>query len=73
MKNNAHPRWFKTEARCGCGSTFVTYSTKPSIVVEVCSSCHPFYTGKQRSNMNREGQVEKFNQRYLKSQAAGKK
>lgn len=73
MKNKIHPRWFKTDARCACGNTFTTYSTKPTISVEVCSNCHPFYTGKQRTNMGREGQVEKFNQRMQKKQTAGKK
>ncbi|NDD30072.1 MAG: 50S ribosomal protein L31 [Proteobacteria bacterium] len=71
MKDKIHPRWFKTEARCGCGNAFVTYSTRPTLTVEICSNCHPFYTGKQRFSSSREGQVEKFNQR-LQKKAAGK-
>lgn len=73
MKDKIHPRWFKAQVRCACGNMFTTYSTKSTLAVEVCSQCHPFYTGKQRTNLNREGQVEKFNQRMTKKQSADKK
>ena len=72
MKAKIHPRWFKLDARCACGASFTTYSTKNALAVEVCSNCHPFYTGKQRTNLSREGQVEKFNQRMAKAAAAKK-
>lgn len=72
MKPKIHPRWFQTQVRCACGTAFTTYSTKPTLAVEVCSQCHPFYTGKQRTNLGREGQVEKFNQRLNKKQPAAK-
>jgi large subunit ribosomal protein L31 len=68
MKSGIHPDYAETTVLCGCGNTFTTRSTKAGgqIHVEVCSQCHPFYTGKQRS-VAREGQVEKFRQRYDKS------
>ena len=65
MKDKIHPRWFYTEVKCACGNMFVTASTRARLAVEICSACHPFYTGKQRA-VSREGQVEKFHQRYGK-------
>jgi large subunit ribosomal protein L31 len=50
--------------KCTCGSSFKTKSTKEEINVEVCSSCHPVYTGKQTRLSNKAGRVEKFNQKY---------
>ena len=50
-------------ATCACGTTFNTKSTKETIHVEVCSQCHPFYTGQQKSS-NRKGKVEQFNKKY---------
>jgi large subunit ribosomal protein L31 len=65
VKDKIHPKWFETMVTCSCGSSFQTFSTKQNLKVEVCSSCHPYYTGKQRSLMGgKEGQVEKFRQRY---------
>lgn len=72
MKDKIHPRWFQMDVRCACGNTFKTCSTRPSLTVEVCSNCHPFYTGKQRA-VSREGQVEKFHQRYAKREEAAKR
>ncbi len=64
VKDKIHPKWYETMVTCSCGSTFQTFSTRKDLKVEVCSSCHPFYTGKQRSLMGgKEGQVEKFLQR----------
>jgi large subunit ribosomal protein L31 len=64
VKEGIHPDMHVANVTCVCGSsTFQTYSTRKEIKVEVCSQCHPFYTGKQR-NIMREGQVEKFRQRY---------
>lgn len=66
MKPGIHPEFFVAPVKCACGAeVFNTYSTQKEIKVEVCSQCHPFYTGKQRS-IAREGQVEKFRQRYAK-------
>jgi large subunit ribosomal protein L31 len=65
MKPKMHPRWHQTQVKCACGNTFTTCSTKSTLSVEICSACHPYYTGKQRA-VAREGQVEKFHQRYGK-------
>ena len=69
MKTEIHPNFFQTNVTCSCGNTFVTGSTKKNLRVEICSNCHPFYTGKQRISNVKEGQVEKFNQRMLKKKA----
>jgi len=67
MKEGIHPDYKLATVTCGCGSTFVTRSTKAEIHIEICSKCHPFYTGKQRL-VDSAGQVEKFMRRYgLKS------
>lgn len=60
MKANIHPKWYKdATVTCVCGNTFVTGAINPSITVEVCSSCHPFYTG-QIKFLDTAGRVEKF-------------
>ena len=66
MKAKIHPDYKEVEVTCSCGNKFVTRSTlgKP-LHVEVCSSCHPFYTGKQKI-VDTAGRVEKFNQKYGK-------
>ncbi|MEE9514586.1 MAG: 50S ribosomal protein L31 [Candidatus Brocadiales bacterium] len=63
MKENIHPKYVETTVLCGCGETFKTRSTKPKIVVEICSKCHPFYTGKQKL-VDTTGKVERFKRRY---------
>jgi large subunit ribosomal protein L31 len=64
MKKGIHPKYEKVTVTCSCGNTFETRSTDPTISkVDICSNCHPFYTGKQRSRA-KEGRIEKFNQRY---------
>ena len=63
MKKNIHPNYVEATVTCACGNTFTTKSTNKDIVVEVCSACHPFYTGTQ-STTTRKGQVEKFNKKY---------
>jgi len=65
MKKGIHPEYVECTVICGCGETFKTRSTKPKIVVEICSKCHPFYTGKQRL-VDTAGRVEKFRKRYGK-------
>jgi large subunit ribosomal protein L31 len=63
MKADIHPEYVETKVICACGETFTTRSTKPEIRVEICSQCHPFYTGKQKM-VDTEGRVEKFIKRY---------
>lgn len=63
MKKNIHPKYVETVVTCGCGETFKTRSTKPTIAVEICSKCHPFYTGRQKF-VDSAGQVEKFQKKF---------
>ena len=65
MKAQGHPDYQDVTVKCSCGNTFSTRSTlgKPMIHVEVCSACHPFYTGKQKV-LDTAGRVEKFRQKY---------
>ncbi|MGC8669246.1 MAG: 50S ribosomal protein L31 [Chthonomonadales bacterium] len=63
MKPGIHPPYQKAIVVCACGNTFETRSTKPQIRVEICSNCHPFFTGKQKI-VDTEGRVEKFLQKY---------
>lgn len=67
MKKGIHPEYVETVVTCGCGETFKTKSTKPKIFVEVCSKCHPFYTGKQKI-LDSAGQIERFHRRFQKAQ-----
>jgi len=63
VKDKIHPKWYpEAQVACGCGATFTTGSTLPKISVEVCSQCHPLYTGQQKF-LDTAGRVEKFNQR----------
>ncbi len=67
MKQGIHPYYNAVQVTCNsCGNRFETYSTTAELKVEICSNCHPFYTGKVRS-LARAGQVEKFRQRYGKN------
>lgn len=66
MKKDIHPEYVEATVTCGCGETFKTRSTRPKIMVEVCSKCHPFYTGRQKL-MDTTGKVERFRRRYKKS------
>jgi len=70
MKKDIHPDYKEAQVTCGCGNSFKTRSTKEKIAVEVCSNCHPFYTGKQKF-VDTAGMVEKF-QRKWKGEAAQK-
>ncbi len=69
MKEKIHPKYMQAKVICACGNTFTTGSTKPELHVEVCSSCHPFFTGKQHI-LDIQGRVERFQKRYAKSAAA---
>ncbi len=65
MKADIHPKYEEISVTCSCGNTFTTRSTygKPDLHVDVCSQCHPFYTGKQKI-VDSAGQVDKFRRRY---------
>ena len=65
MKNNTHPNYRPAKVECGCGNVFETRSTKGDFTVEVCSACHPFYTGKQKL-MDTAGRIDKFRKKYAK-------
>ncbi|MCW8854589.1 MAG: 50S ribosomal protein L31 [Gammaproteobacteria bacterium] len=67
MKPETHPQYNEINVTCSCGNNFATRSTysKDALQIEVCSQCHPFYTGKQKI-MDTGGQVEKFNKRFGK-------
>ena len=63
MRQGIHPDYYQATVTCNCGNTFVTGSTKESIHVEICSKCHPFYTGTQKAAKAR-GRIDKFNKKY---------
>jgi large subunit ribosomal protein L31 len=66
MKEEIHPKYFETTITCACGNVIHTRSTVKNIRVEICSACHPFFTGKQKL-VDTAGRVEKFKQRYTKT------
>ena len=63
MKAEIHPNYVECKVSCACGNTFVTKSTKQAISVEICSMCHPFFTGAQRL-IDTAGRVEKFHKKF---------
>ena len=63
MKKGIHPEYYDTVITCACGASFPTRSTKKEIHVEICSNCHPFFTGKQKL-VDSEGRVERFLRKY---------
>ena len=63
MKEGIHPKFHEVEVRCACGNTFKTHSTKPELHLEICSACHPFFTGRQKL-IDTEGRVERFTKRF---------
>ncbi|MFP3870920.1 MAG: 50S ribosomal protein L31 [Syntrophobacteria bacterium] len=65
MKKDVHPPYYRTTIRCHCGHEFETGSTKQNISVEICSRCHPFYTGKQKL-VDSTGRIERFRRKYRK-------
>lgn len=65
MKKGIHPDYNVTKVTCACGNTFETRSTKKAINIEICSGCHPFFTGKQKF-IDSEGRVERFQKKYAK-------
>ena len=73
MKKDIHPKYYpKAKVRCACGNTFEVGSTKEFIEVEICSKCHPFYTGKEKI-VDTMGRVQKFQERLAKKEALKKK
>lgn len=68
MKPEIHPEYNQATVHCACGNTFLTRSTKEDIHVEVCSVCHPYFTGKQRL-MDTAGRVERFRRKWGKPDA----
>jgi large subunit ribosomal protein L31 len=67
MKKNIHPKWMTATVVCACGNVFQTGATKPQLRVEVCSACHPFFTGQQRI-VDTAGQIERFMRRAQRTQ-----
>lgn len=67
MKDGIHPEYVECSVTCSCGHAFQTRSTKTELRVEVCSQCHPFYTGKQKF-VDTQGRVQKFQERLKASQ-----
>jgi large subunit ribosomal protein L31 len=65
MKTGIHPKYQIATVRCSCGNTFQTRSTKPELHTELCSECHPFYTGKQKM-VDTGGRIERFERKYGK-------
>ncbi len=63
MKEKIHPQYGECTVQCACGETFKTGSTKKELRVEICSKCHPFYTGKQKL-VDTGGRVDRFKKRY---------
>jgi large subunit ribosomal protein L31 len=72
VKPGIHPKYFDVEARCACGNTFKTKSTKQELHLEICSACHPFFTGRQKL-IDTEGRVERFTKRFGAQSASARK
>jgi large subunit ribosomal protein L31 len=71
MKPDIHPKYQQTKIRCACGNLIETGSTKDNITVEICSNCHPFFTGKQKL-VDTAGRIERFRKKYQKFQSKEK-
>ncbi len=71
MKKGIHPKYYHVVIRCACGATYETGSTKEDIHVELCSACHPFFTGKQKL-VDSAGRVDRYNKRYAQKTAVAK-
>lgn len=72
MQEGIHPKYDETKVTCGCGESFVTRSTSPELKIDICSKCHPFFTGKMK-HVDREGRIEKFQNRFAKGSYASLK
>jgi len=71
MKDKIHPTYVTARVSCACGHNFLTRSTVPEIRADICSNCHPFFTGRQKI-IDTEGRVERFQQRYARYQKQAK-
>ena len=69
MKKEIHPKYYKTTATCACGATYEIGSTRENLRVDICSNCHPLFTGKQKL-LDSEGRVERFKKKFAKAAAA---
>ena len=67
MKTEIHPQYQQVQVHCACGETWTTRSTKKDMRVEICSKCHPFFTGKQKL-VDSAGRIDRFQQRYAKKE-----
>ena len=65
MKPNIHPKYHEVKVHCACGQSWSTGSTKDDLRIEICSNCHPFFTGKQKL-MDTAGRIDRFNKKYAK-------
>jgi large subunit ribosomal protein L31 len=72
VKPGIHPKYEEVSVRCACGSTFTTKSTKSDLHLDICSACHPFFTGRQKL-IDTEGRVERFTKRFGAQTAAATK
>ncbi|MFB0518624.1 MAG: 50S ribosomal protein L31 [Acidobacteriota bacterium] len=72
MKKDIHPPYYEVTVTCACGETFKTRSTKKELKVEICSKCHPFFTGKQKL-VDSSGRVERFQKKYASKTGKDKK
>ena len=72
MKAGIHPEYHEVEVRCACGATWTTRSTKPDLHLEICSNCHPFFTGRQKL-VDTEGRVERFTKKFGQVTVASRK
>lgn len=70
MKQDTHPKYFVCQVTCGCGNTFTTRATVREMRVEICGSCHPFYSGKQKF-VDSAGRVDRFLKKYGGKQKSG--
>jgi large subunit ribosomal protein L31 len=66
MQADIHPQYFVTQVHCGCGNNFTTRSTRKELKVDICSACHPFYTGKLKF-VDTAGRIEKFKTKFAKA------
>ena len=69
MRDTIHPKYHEVEVRCACGATSKTRSTKNELHLEICSNCHPFFTGRQKL-IDTEGRVDRFQKKYAKVREA---
>jgi len=72
VKPDIHPQYYEVEVRCACGASWKTRSTKKDLHLEICSSCHPFFTGRQKL-VDTEGRVERFTKKYGAQTVEGRK